>query len=81
VTLISVPLLSARSLARAGRPGWALGAWLVAWLSAGWLVASTVGPAHGFLQRAGLALGDLWVVARAVDLCFLSMPTTREPTP
>jgi hypothetical membrane protein len=75
VTLVLVPLLSARPLARVGRLGWARCASVVGAVSAVCLLATAVGPAHGFWQRAGLAVADLWVVARSVDLCFRSDPT------
>jgi hypothetical protein len=68
LTLAGVPLLSARPLARAGRPGWARGSIAVAAVSGACLLASAAGPAHGFFQRAGLTTGDAWLVAVAIHL-------------
>jgi hypothetical protein len=68
LTLAGVPLLSARPLARAGRPGWARGSFAVAAVSGACLLASAAGPAHGFFQRAGLTTGDAWLVAVALHL-------------
>jgi len=70
LTLVLVPLLSVRPLSRAGRSGWARCAVIVGVLSTACLVTSTIGPAHGFWQRAGLVAGDVWIVARSLDLCF-----------
>lgn len=80
VTLVSVPLLSARPLARSGRPGWARCAWILGACSAACLLASAIGPAHGFWQRAGLLFGDVWIVAAAVDLCIRGSATPAEST-
>jgi hypothetical membrane protein len=74
VTLVAIPLLSAKPLARAGRARWSRAAWLTAAVSGICLVASAAGSAHGFWQRAGLAAGDVWIVARAVDLCLSTAP-------
>ncbi len=80
VTLVSVPLLSARPLRRSGRAGWARWAWILGACAAACLLASTIGPAHGFWQRAGLLFGDVWIVARAVDLCIRSSAPAAEAT-
>ncbi len=68
VTLIGAPLLSARPLARAGRPGWARFSLVIGGSATIFLAASALGPAHGLAQRAGLTAGDVWIVAVARQL-------------
>ena len=74
VTLVGVPLLAARPLARADHPGWARYAIVTAIIAGASLLASAVGPAHGLWQRIGLTTGDAWIVAMAVQLAFAASP-------
>ena len=74
ITLVAIPLLSATPLAQTGRSRWARFAWLAAAVSGVCLLASATGSAHGFWQRAGLAAGDVWIIARAIALCFFTAP-------
>jgi len=68
LTLAALPLLAARSFASDGRKGWARASVTVAAISAACLAATTVGPLHGLFQRAGLTVGDAWIVATALSL-------------
>ncbi|HUZ19880.1 MAG TPA: DUF998 domain-containing protein [Acidimicrobiales bacterium] len=65
VTLASTPLLAARPLAASGRPRAAIASVATGVASGIVLAATVLGPAHGLLQRLGLALGDVWLVASA----------------
>ena len=67
-TLAATPLLAAGALSRTGHRGWARFSWATGAVSAACLAATTIGPATGFLQRAGLTVGDAWIVASAVAL-------------
>jgi len=67
-TLAATPLLAARPLARAGLKKASALSWGAGIMSAACLVGTTVGPATGLLQRAGLGIGDAWIVASAVAL-------------
>jgi Protein of unknown function (DUF998) len=64
-TLVALPLLAARPLARRGLPAGARASVLIGAVSAACLLASTLGPAHGLWQRLGLTAGDLWIVTIA----------------
>jgi hypothetical protein len=64
-TLVALPLLAARPLARLDRRAGARASVLIAAISAACLLASTLGPAHGLWQRLGLTAGDVWIVAIA----------------
>lgn len=68
-TLAATPLLASRPLRRIGRPRAASAALAAGVTSAAFLVA-TVGfdGAHGFFQRAGLTVGDLWVIWAATEM-------------
>jgi hypothetical protein len=66
LTLAGVPLLSVRPLRRAGRLDAARASVAAATGAALCLAASAIGPAHGLFQRAGLTVGDAWLVASAV---------------
>ena len=66
VALTLVPTLAVVPLRRSGRGRWALTSAVLAAVAASCLVATTVGPAHGLFQRAGLAAGDVWLVMSAV---------------
>jgi hypothetical membrane protein len=68
LTLAGAPLLAARPLARAGRAGWARFSVAIAIVAALCLAASALGPAHGLAQRAGLTVGDIWIVTIAVQI-------------
>jgi hypothetical protein len=65
VTLVAVPVLASRPLARAGRAGWVLYSRATGVLAGVCLAASALGPAHGLFQRIGLTAGDAWLVAIA----------------
>ena len=67
-TLVGLPLLAARPLARRGLVGCSRASILVGLVAAFCLVASTFGPAHGLWQRLGLTTGDVWIVAAAVTI-------------
>lgn len=67
-TLAATPLLAAWPLRRAGRVGWSRASVVAGGASAICLVATTVGPATGFFQRAGLTIGDLWIATSAVAI-------------
>jgi|tagenome__1003787_1003787.scaffolds.fasta_scaffold20748028_1 hypothetical protein len=62
VTLVALPLLAAQPLARGGLITAARGSVAVGVVSGACLLASTLGPAHGFWQRLGLTVGDVWIV-------------------
>lgn len=64
-TLAAAPLFAARSFARCGRRRWARYSVSAGAVCAICLIASLAGPAHGLLQRAGLTVGDAWIVASA----------------
>lgn len=67
-TLAALPLVAAAPLARAGQMGWARSSWVAGGASAACLLATMAGPATGLMQRLGLTIGDVWVVASAVAL-------------
>lgn len=67
-TLAGAPLLAARPLARAGLETWSRFSWAAGTAAAACLIASTVGPATGLAQRAGLTIGDAWLMGSAVAL-------------
>jgi hypothetical protein len=67
-TLAALPLAVAAPLAASGRHRWARWSRITGAVSAACLLASTVGPAHGLFQRAGLTVVDAWVVATAVAI-------------
>ncbi len=68
VTLVAVPVLASRDLARAGHAGWARYSRATGLLAGSCLLASTLGPFHGLFQRVGLTIGDVWLVAVASQL-------------
>ncbi|MEO7557078.1 MAG: DUF998 domain-containing protein [Acidimicrobiales bacterium] len=68
LTLALTPLLAARPLARLGYRRAAAASVAISAASGLALAASTLGPAHGFFQRAGLTVVDVWVVATAVAI-------------
>jgi len=68
VTLAATPLLAAKPLAAAGQR-WAARASVATGVASGLCLAATVfGPAHGFWQRAGLTIGDVWLAASAAAM-------------
>jgi len=68
VTLAAAPLLAAPNIATAGRAGWVRYSRVTGVLAGACLLASALGPAHGLFQRAGLTIGDAWLVAIASQL-------------
>jgi len=66
VALAATPALAAGPLARAGWRSAATVSWIAAGLAGVALALTVTGVAHGFFQRAGLTVGDAWVVASAV---------------
>jgi hypothetical membrane protein len=75
-TLAAVPLLAAGPLRRSGRRR-AAGASVIAGVACGAsLLATVAGPKHGLFQRAGLTVGDAWVLASAVWLLRSQAATT-----
>ena len=67
-TLVALPVLAAKPIARRGRPAWARASVAIGAVSAVSLLASTLGPAHGFWQRLGLTVGDVWIVTTAAAI-------------
>lgn len=66
-TLAGAPLATARAWASApGEAAWVRASTVTGIVSAVFLVASTLAPAHGLLQRIGLTTSDAWVVATAI---------------
>jgi hypothetical membrane protein len=65
VSMVLIPLLGARSLARAGRRGRVISLVVAAW-SALALATSAGATDAGGLQRLGLTLVDLWLIGVAV---------------
>ena len=74
-SISAAPLLSAGPFRRGGRPGWSRASVATSVISAGALVASTAGPAHGFWQRLGLTVGDAWIVGIAMLILASRLPT------
>jgi hypothetical protein len=68
VSLVALPLLAARRLARAGSTRAASLSIAIGVASGVCLAASTLGPAHGLWQRLGLTIGDLWIVIVAARI-------------
>jgi hypothetical membrane protein len=64
-TLVALPLLAAPALSRRGLRTGARVSVVIGAISAVCLLASTLGPAHGFWQRLGLTVGDVWIVTIA----------------
>lgn len=78
-TLAATPLLAARPLARAGLPRWSVFSWAAGAGSAACLLATTAGPVTGLLQRAGLTIGDAWIVASAAAMWRGRLSATTNP--
>ena len=77
-TLVLLPLLAASPLVRAGRRGRGRVSTVVATTSGVCLAASTLGPAHGLWQRAGLTIGDAWIIVSAL---YVVAGTRRTEVP
>jgi hypothetical membrane protein len=67
-TLAATPLVASRALARQGRQRWVVPSTLAGVASGACLVATVGGRYHGLLQRAGLTIGDAWLMATALWL-------------
>lgn len=67
-TVVAVPLLAARPLAASGRRGVARLSVATGVVSGLCLAATVLGATPGLLQRVGLTLVDLWIVASAACL-------------
>ena len=78
-TLAATPLLAAWPLHRLGRRGWSRASLIAGSVSAACLVATTIGPATGFFQRAGLTVGDAWIVASAVAILRGTFAAPAKP--
>jgi hypothetical membrane protein len=77
-SLAAVPVTASLAL-RDRRPAWLARASMVTGVACGVaLLASVVGPTHvhGLLQRVGLTIGDLWLIASAA-----AMLQTTDPDP
>jgi hypothetical protein len=66
VALAATPALAWSPLRRAGCPVGAGASLVVAAVAGGCLALTVAGPAHGLFQRAGLTVGDAWLVASGV---------------
>jgi len=66
VTLALTPALAVRPLRDLDRGRWAVASLAAAVIAGLCLIATVAGPAHGLFQRAGLFIGDAWIVASAV---------------
>lgn len=69
LSLVATPLLAARSFRRDGTTSWARWSVLCGVASAVALAASTFDRGHGFSQRLGLSITDVWIVASAWSMC------------
>lgn len=80
-TLAATPLLAAWPLQRVGRHRWSRGSVIAGGASALCLVATTLGPATGFFQRAGLTIGDIWIATSAMAILrgTFAPPATTRP--
>lgn len=67
-SLAATPLLAARPLSRAGKPGWARASVAAGVASGACLAATMAGPATGLFQRTGLGFGDLWLAATGLAI-------------
>jgi hypothetical membrane protein len=74
--IVALPLLASVPLAAAGRRGWAIASRVTGVTAALCLAATTFGPAHGFWQRLGLTVGDIWIAVTALALASMSGPFT-----
>ncbi len=67
-TLAATPLLASLRFARGERRAWANASRIAGVASGACLVATIAGPAHGLFQRLGLGIGDVWIVATAIEM-------------
>jgi len=67
-SLVALPLLASRPLARRGYRAGARVSVVIGATSGVCLLASTLGPAHGLWQRLGLTTGDVWIVTIATAI-------------
>lgn len=65
-TLALAPLVTARVLGSCGERRKAYWSAVAGAVCGACLLASVLGPVHGLLQRAGLTVGDAWIVAGAL---------------
>jgi hypothetical membrane protein len=82
-SLAAVPI-SASLVLRERRPPWLARASMMTGIACGAaLIASVVGPAHvhGLLQRVGLTIGDLWLIASAAAMLQTSDPDPDSDPP
>jgi hypothetical membrane protein len=68
VAIASIPILAAPMFAARGQSTWAATSWFAGALSGVCLLLTATDWSSGFFQRAGLAVGDAWIVATAVAL-------------
>ena len=68
VTLAMTPLLASLRFARNERRAWAHASRIAGVASGACLLATVAGPAHGLFQRLGLGIGDVWIVATAIEM-------------
>lgn len=68
VTLAAVPWLAARPLEKRNQRTYGAISRIAAVASAVALAATVLGPSHGFFQRLGLTIGDIWIVTNAIRL-------------
>ena len=78
VALTLVPVLAIGALRDLGRSRLVVGSMAVAGVAGACLLATTLGPAHGLFQRAGLLAGDGWLVVSAVLVVRLGRLTRPE---
>jgi hypothetical membrane protein len=67
-TLAATPLLASRRFARVERHAWANASRVAGVASGACLLSTIAGPAHGLFQRLGLGVGDVWIVATAIEM-------------
>jgi hypothetical membrane protein len=82
-SLAAVPITASLAL-RDRRPSWLARASIVTGIACGAaLLASVVGPAHvhGLLQRVGLTIGDLWLIASAAAMLQSADPDPDTDAP
>ena len=80
-TLAAVPIAASRPLVAGGHPALGRVSVLTGLAAGALLVASAVGaPAHGLTQRAGLTLGDAWVVVSSLAMLLRPALHGRQGT-
>jgi hypothetical membrane protein len=68
LSLAATPFLAAPALRAQGLGKIAMVSRGVAAISIACLAATTLGPAHGLLQRTGLTVSDIWIVVAAIAI-------------